>query len=271
MHILVHGLAATITLESFSVQEQLYPWKEGAAFSCDDGRINRIYSAGIRTVQLNSHDAFIDCPTREQRAWVGDSVVHQMVHLATNLDWRLAWHYLTLGNSPRPDGILPMAVVGDIEANGGYTIPDWSLHWVHAVYNCYRFTGDRDTVKELMSTIQRILRWYVPYQTATGVLKDVVEWNLVDWSSVSVEDTSAILTAIWARGLREFAEMADWLEERSSRRWAKALFEKTRTGFEAFWDAERGSYFDHIKDGVPREGDEPVGRRPGHRRRIGAD
>ena len=25
-----------------------------------------------------------------------------------------------------------------------------------------------------------------------GVLKDVVEWNLVDWSSVSVADTSAV-------------------------------------------------------------------------------
>jgi alpha-L-rhamnosidase len=25
--------------------------------------------------------AFTDCPTREQRAWVGDEVVHQMMHL----------------------------------------------------------------------------------------------------------------------------------------------------------------------------------------------
>jgi len=64
---------------------------------------------------------------------VGDGVVHQMVHLATNCDWRLAWHYLTLGNSPRSDGILPMSVVGDIEAGGGLTLPDWSLHWVHGV------------------------------------------------------------------------------------------------------------------------------------------
>jgi alpha-L-rhamnosidase len=46
---------------------------------------------------------------------VGDSVVHQMVHLATNTDWRLAWQYLNLGNSPRYDGILPMSVGGDIE------------------------------------------------------------------------------------------------------------------------------------------------------------
>src|SRR3712207_7562516 len=52
-----------------------------------------------------------------------------------------------------------------------------------------------------------ILRWYAPYQTASVVLKDVTEWNLVDWSSVSTSDTSAVLTALWARGLREFAEM----------------------------------------------------------------
>src|SRR5439155_22915161 len=109
-YILVHGIHGSVTLKSFAVQEQLYPWQEGAGFACDDEELNRIFQAGIRTVQLNSHDAFIDCPTREQRAWVGDGVVHQMVHLATNRDWRLAWRYLTLGNSPRSAGMLPLSV-----------------------------------------------------------------------------------------------------------------------------------------------------------------
>jgi hypothetical protein len=175
-----------------------------------------------------------------------------MIHLATNCDWRLAWHYLTLGDSPRYDGILPMSVAGDVEAGGGITIPDWSLHWVHGVYNRYRFSGDQEAVKLHMPTVERILRWYIPYQTSEGLLKDVVEWNLVDWSSVSNEDTSAILTALWARGLREFAEMAGWLEEHSSQRWAEAVYERARGGFEAFWDERRGSYVDHIVDGVQR-------------------
>lgn len=87
-------------------------------------------------MQLNSRDSFTDCPTREQQARVGDSVVHQKVHLATNTDWRLAWHYLTLSGSPR------------------------------------------------------------------------------------------IYTAIWARGLREFAEMAAWLGENTSREWAERLYKK---------------------------------------------
>ena len=251
-YILVHRVQGTVTLQQFAVQEYLYPWQDGASFTCDDEELNRIFAAGVRTVQLNSHDAFIDCPTREQRAWVGDSVVHQMVHLATNRDWRLAWHYLTLANSPRPDGMLPMSVVGEIEASGGTTIPDWALNWVHGVYNCYRFSGDRDVVKALMPTVERVLRWYAPYQTAGGVLKDVVEWNLVDWSSVSVADTSAVLTALWARGLHEFAEMAAWLEERASQRWAAGRYEKIKGGFDVFWDEARGSYVDHIVDGVRR-------------------
>jgi hypothetical protein len=251
-YILVHEVHGAFTLKNFGVQELVYPCETGASFACDDEELNRIFTAGIRTVELNSHDAFIDCPTREQRAWVGDGVVHQMVHLATNRDWRLAWHYLTLGNSPRSDGMLPMSVVGDIETSGGFTIPDWALNWIHGVHNLYRFSGDHQAVKALMPTVERILRWYAPYQTADGVLKDVVEWNLVDWSSVLVNDTSSILTAVWARGLREFAEMAGWLEERSSQRWAEELYDKARGGFEVFWDAARGSYIDHIVDGEPR-------------------
>jgi hypothetical protein len=251
-HVLVHGTHGAVTLRRFAVREHLYPWQAGAGFTCDDEELNRIFTACVRTVELNSHDAFIDCPTREQRAWVGDSVVHQMVHLATNRDWRMAWHYLTLANSPRPDGILPMSVVGDIEVGGGLTIPDWSLHWLHGVYNCYRFNGDRAAVKELLPTAERVLRWYVPFQTADGVLKDVVEWDLVDWSSVSTEDTSAVLTALLARGLREFAEIAGWLEERGSLRWAQEIYERIRPGFEVFWDEARGSYVDHVVDGVRR-------------------
>ena len=260
IYLVIHGgdgspalAAGSVTVNRVAVREMIYPWTPGASFECSDPELNRLYKAGIRTVNLNSFDAFTDCPTREQRAWVGDSVVHQMVHLATNVDWRLAWQYLNLGSSPRSDGILPMSVSGEIEANGGLTIPDWALHWVHGVYNLYRFTGDQETVKSYMPVVERILRWYVPYQTQAGVLKDVVEWNLVDWAALFVEDTSSILTAIWARGLKEFAEMAAWLEEKASQRWAESLYAKAKAGYEMFWDEARGTYVDHIKDGVQQK------------------
>ncbi len=249
-YIIVHGTEENITLTDFAVNEYNYPWQGEASFECNDEDLNRLYKAGIRTVELNSWDAFMDCPTREQRAWVGDAVVHQMVHLATNSDWRLAWHYLTLGNSPRSDGILPMSVAGDVEGGEGFTIPDWSIHWIHGVYNLYRFSGDKAKVKAFMPTIERILRWYLPYQTSSGLLQDVPEWNLIDWSSLFSNEQSALVNASWARGLREYAELAQWLGEKASQDWAEEIYTKVKKGYEVFWDDDRGTYVDHVKDGV---------------------
>ena len=193
-------------------------------FSSSDPELDQLYRAGVRTTELNSFDAFTDCPTREQRAWVGDGVVHQMVHLVANEDWRLARNYVTLGASPRADGMLPMSVAGEIEHRGGYTIPDWALHWVHGVWNLFRHDGDRTATLELVPVVERVLRWYEPYIDDHGTLSDVPEWNLIDWSSVFSSHRSSLITGLWARGLVEYAEMSEWLGQTASADWARGLW-----------------------------------------------
>ena len=84
-------------------------------------------------MSICSLDAYVDCPTREQRAWTGDSVVHQMVDLTTNADWRLArWH----PRSPRrraPTACCRWRWPATSRHADFTIIPDWALHWVHSV------------------------------------------------------------------------------------------------------------------------------------------
>ena len=241
--------AGEITVRDIAVSEYHYPFTGGAAFTSSDPELNQLYQAGIRTTEMNSFDAFTDCPTREQRAWVGDGVVHQMVHLVANEDWRLARNYVTLGASPRADGMLPMTVIGEIEYRGGYTIPDWALHWIHGVWNQFRHDGDRSATLRLLPVVERVLRWYEPYIDDRGTLSDIPEWNLIDWSSVFSSHRSSLITGLWARGLAEYAEMADWLGNTASAAWARGLWDQARLGYEDFWDRDRGSYVDHIVGG----------------------
>ena len=88
-----------------------------------------------------------------------------------------------------------------------------------------------------------------PYIDDRGTLRDVPEWNLIDWSSVFSSHRSLLITGLWARDLAEYAEMADWLGNAASAAWARALWKQARQGYEDFWDPARGSYIDHIVEG----------------------
>ncbi len=239
-----------IDVRDIAVHEQLSPMLGGAGFSCSDEGLNAIHAACRRTVELCSHDAFVDCPTREQRAWVGDGVVHQLAHLVCNEDWRLAAHYLQLSASPRPDGILPMTVAGNVEAADGLTIPDWSLHWLHGLLSWYEWSGDLALVRELLPVAQRVLAWFVPFLDEAGLLAEVTEWTLVDWSSVTTGGTNAVLTGLWARGLVEFGVLARAVGDPGAAEWADSLHAQAKAGFELFWDEARGSYTDHAVEGL---------------------
>ena len=236
-----------MTVSRVEVREHLYPRTGHAYFRSDEPALDALYRAGIRTVQLNSLDAYTDCPTREQRAWVGDGVVHQMVDLVTNEDWGLARNYLELGDSPRPDGILPMVVVSESSRAAGYD--PGLVAEESGVHTQYLHDGDLDAVRRHLPTIERVLRWYTSYLDDRGTISDVPEWNLVDWASIFVSGRSSILTALWARGLKEFAELADAAGNSGSAQWARDLYDSAVIGFEDFWDPDRGLYVDHILDG----------------------
>ena len=235
-----------------SVQERLFPRAAGSvSFRCSDPLLERIFEVGLRTVDLCSLDAYIDCPTREFRAWTGDSVVHQSVHLATSDDWSLARWHPQMAASPRTDGMLPMAAVanfGGQPLEAAY-IPDWPLHWIRSVHNLMRYTGDRELVAGLLPQAEGVLRWFLPYRGLDGLLFDVPGWVLIDWSDVPVSGTSAALNALWARGLRDFEDMTRWLGDNGRADWARRLRADVRRGFETFWDGARWLYRDHRLEG----------------------
>jgi hypothetical protein len=232
-----------------AVRERLRPRPPGASFECSDAVLNGIWQVGVRSVDLNAQDTYTDCPTREQRGWTGDLVVHQMVDLVANPDASLARWAVEMAASPRPDGMLPMAAGGDIEHGDVIYIPDWALHWVRALHNLFRWTGDRELVARLLPVAENALRWFEPFRDGSGLLADVTGWVILDWSAVHTAGASSVLNALWARGLRDFAEMAEWLGDAGRAAWARARHAELAAAFELFFDPARELYVDHAVDG----------------------
>jgi hypothetical protein len=174
-----------------------------------------------------------------------------MVDLTTNLDWSLAAWNVELAAMPRADGMLPMAVAGDLASRDQTIIPDWALHWVHALWNLWRYTGATPRVARLLPVAERVLRWFEPFADGDGLLTDVTGWVIVDWAAVSTAGKSAALNALWARGLRDYADVANDLGCSGAASWAAERVGAIRAGFELFWDEARSLYVDHAVGGRP--------------------
>ena len=236
-----------------AVTDRLRPRPEGASFECSDPLLNRVHAVGLRTVDLCALDAYVDCPTREQRAWTGDSVVHQMVDLVSNPDWSMAVWHPQLAAAPRADGMLAMAVASDFAADDRMFIPDWSLHWLHSVHNLYRYTGDRDLVAELLpvgradDALVRVLpgrRRPAPRRLRVGAdrLGQRLRQRAARRSS----------TACGPGRSRSWPRSPAGSATRARRPGPTSRYEGVKAGFDVFWDEGRGSYVDHVVDGVAR-------------------
>ena len=137
-----------------------YPRPAGAEFGCDDPVLEKLWSVGAATLDACSTDAFLDCPGREQRAWMGDAYVETLVSLTCNPDTGLVLRNAgLLWQGVRADGLRPMVGGGDFTDHVS-TIPDFSLHWVRTVARIYEHTGDVDYLDRVWARIVDALQWF---------------------------------------------------------------------------------------------------------------
>ena len=232
-------------IESAGAIERRYPRGDEAYFECDDPALNKIWRVGARTLELCSTDAFIDCPGREQRAWLGDSYIHALLTYATNTDWRLVRRHLRIcAHSRRGDGLLAMAAACDFSISST-TIPDYSLHWIRALARYFEYSGDAATVRELMPTAAGVLTAFERYRAPDGLIRGMPGWIFIDWAMTERSEATGALDALYAAALDDSAWLSKTvLKDSRAAADAHACAEGTRRAFELLWDEAAGVYVD---------------------------
>ena len=232
-------------IQNAGATERRYPRTGDASFSCDNQRLNLIWQVGARTLELCSTDAFVDCPGREQRAWLGDSYVHALLTYVTNTDWRLVRRHLRIcAHSRRGDGLLAMSAVGDFSISST-TIPDYSLHWVRALARYFEYSGDAESIRELAPTAFEVLAAFERYRARDGLIRRMPGWVFIDWAMMQKSEVVGALDALYAAALDDFARLCEHvLEDHRSAALMRSRAERTREAFQLLWDASRGVYTD---------------------------
>lgn len=161
-----------------SYQNSFYPLDVQGDFSCSDERLDRMWQVSRNTVRCCMHEIFMDCPYYEQQQYQMDTALEMLFAFRLSDDKRLAKKALEeLAASQVASGFLR----ANYPSTKVQIIPNFSLFWVLMARDYLRYTGDKETVRALLGTMDKVFEAFDGLRRADGLYQPTVYWNYVDW------------------------------------------------------------------------------------------
>jgi hypothetical protein len=239
---------APVRIRRANVNFTSYPVGNRGSFACSDADLTRIWNAGAYTLQLCMQDGFEDCPSREQRQWVGDVYVESMVNYACFGDARLtAKEIRQVAQSQRRDGMTQMATPSDLGATNGLYIADYCLSWIMTAGDYVLHTGDTSVVNDVFPNVARAVAWFEHHVGDDGLLWNVPGWIFIDWAEVDKRGAPASLNALFVQALGHAVALADQQHAAAlAGRWRALAARAAAAANRLLWDDVRGVYVDAL-------------------------
>ncbi|MCD7824175.1 MAG: family 78 glycoside hydrolase catalytic domain [Oscillospiraceae bacterium] len=165
---------------TFRIVARNHHFKEKIALESDIKYLLEIWQICRNALKVGTQEAFLDCPTREKGQYLGDFTVSGLAYLYLTGDAEI--YRKTLFDFADSAKICPglMAV-----APSGYMqeIADFSLQYPLQLLNYYKYTGDKETVRQLLPTVMGVLDFFHSFERPDGLIEgEIGKWNIVDWS-----------------------------------------------------------------------------------------
>ena len=168
-------------IEEIGLIQTDYPVKE-VPFRLKDALMQKIYDTSVRTLKLCMHEHYEDTPWREQSLYCFDSRNQMLCGYYAFREFAFAKANLKLiAEDRRADGLLSICFPSSVDL----TIPSFSLHYVLAVEEYLRYSGDIRFVKSIYPRLRELIDIFLK-RTENGLVPTFYGeknyWNFYDWA-----------------------------------------------------------------------------------------
>ena len=252
VELLVQTTDKPLIIESFILEETRYPLAMESQFSCNEPKIDTLWPIMIRSVQMCSHETFVDCPYYEQLMYVGDSRISALnTYCMTSDDLlpRKAIEFFDL--SHLPSGLTR----SQYPSHNLQIIAPFSLWWIAMVYDYAMWRNDRKFIMARMPGVRSVIELFLNRRDNNGLIISPIGWNFVDWvpeweSGVPPDGAtgvSAVINWHFTLALTMVAKLEDWLGESELACRANRLAMETSASLtEHLWDEKRKLFADDL-------------------------
>lgn len=178
-----------------------------------------IWSICQNGVQMGSQGGFLDCPSREKGAYLGDALITARSHLWLTADPSLTRKtIIDFSHSRRIHSALMAVAPGSFMQE----IAEYSLQFPLLVDHYYRHSGDAAFTAEVVTTVfPGIFSYFAGFENEAGLIEKFPKsekWTVIDWPAglrddydydYALEHANTVLNAFYYGALRTTAALLE--------------------------------------------------------------
>ncbi|MBX2814607.1 MAG: glycoside hydrolase family 78 protein [Saprospiraceae bacterium] len=241
----VHGHAEHVRLHGLSIRALTYPFeRRGYMESTDAAWVRAYMEAAAKTIDVCTTDGYTD-NYRERRQYAQTGYYGALGNYWLFGDHHLQRRYLLqVAQEQEANGIMP--AYAPLASDDYMIILDSNCLWIRSLRNYLLYSGDYDSVRQLMPTARKLLKLLHGYTDKLGLLRNPPYPYWLDHSLMDRQGANFCLNGHYLGALEDFAEILDWLEEGEGDLFRKRAHRLRQALQQHLWNDEKGLFTDAL-------------------------
>lgn len=178
VRIMIQAGEEPVTLLTPGFRRTGYPLQVASSIQASAPWVGKLWDICVRTLENCMMETYMDCPYYEQLQFAMDTRLEALFTYAASNDVLLArkalidFHY-----GMQPEGLT----AGKYPSAYLQVLSTFSLHYIYMLWEYYRQTGDRETIRLCRGDIDRILDYFDGRIGEDGLVGRLEFWEFVDW------------------------------------------------------------------------------------------
>jgi hypothetical protein len=245
------NVTGTVTINDVHFMKSGYNADYLGSFTCDNARLNTLWTKCRNTSYVCMRDQFYDCPDRERGQWWGDvseQILYSFYLFDDNASLLAKKGLRELMNTEKTDHSLYTTAPGTV-----FHLPDQNLAAVASIGDYFLYTGDSALVRELYPKVATYIKNYVAgTRDGSGmVILQNGPWNWIDWGNnmdIQTGSANTVVNGLFVRLLDAAKVMAAVAGNSADVATYSGYQTSVRNNFNTyFWNANSNAYvFDRL-------------------------
>jgi alpha-L-rhamnosidase len=244
--------AETATLNKLSLRDTHYPYHWESDFDCADEKLNALAPLFKRSLEMCSHEIYMDCPYYERLMYAGDTRLEILQSYTQTRDDRLVKKSIRLFDESR---LVCGLTQSRYPSRMNQLIAPFSLWWIGMVHDFLYWRNDPAFVRERMTGVRAVLEAVRSHLRDDSLVHSLPGWNFVDWvpgwkDGIPPENPGGVHTVINLQAILALEQGADLERSCGDDELAKRNETTARNLLNAvvsqFWDESKGLIADDV-------------------------